>query len=228
MTPDVGKILASAQAAGWVMEPLARQILTAYSLPVTRSAWVHSEAEAVASAEHLGYPLVVKVVSPAVLHKSDVGGVAVGITNASELGAAYRRLATLPEFDGVLLDELVRGVELIVGAKFDPQFGAVVLVGLGGTAVEIYQDVAIRLAPLTRTTADRALASLKAHALLEGHRGSAPIHREGLLDLLVGFSEMAHDLGDRVASIDLNPVFCSPDRIAIADARLVLPEGRGA
>jgi len=228
MTAEIAAILAAAQATGWVIEPLARQVLAAYDLPVTRSAWVHSEAEAVAAAVHLGYPLVVKVVSPAVMHKSDAGGVAVGIGDAAELGAAYRRMATLPEFDGVLLDELVGGVELIVGAKFDPQFGAVVLVGLGGTAVEIYQDVAIRLAPLTRATADSALSSLKAHALLEGHRGSAPVHREGLLDLLVRFSEMAHDLGDRVASIDLNPVFCSPERIAIADARILLPEELGS
>ena len=223
MTPEIAAILAAARPAGWVVEPLARQILAAYDLPVTRSAWARSADQALTEAVRVGYPLVVKVVSPAVLHKSDVGGVVVGIQDTTELAAAYGRMATLPAFDGVLLDEMVRGVELIVGAKQDPQFGAVVLVGIGGTAVEIYQDVAIRMAPLSRSEADGALASLKARALLEGHRGSPPVHREGLIDLLVGFSEMAHDLGTRVGSIDCNPVFCSPERIAIADARIMLP-----
>ncbi|HSH68973.1 MAG TPA: acetate--CoA ligase family protein [Deferrisomatales bacterium] len=224
MKSEVAAILASARPAGWVVEPLARQILAAYDLPVTRSAWARSADQALAEAVRIGYPLVVKVVSPAVVHKSDAGGVVVGIKDPTGLEAAFGRMAALPAFDGVLLDEMARGVELIVGAKQDPQFGAVVLVGIGGTGVEIYQDVAIRMAPLSRSQADAALASLKARALLEGHRGAPPVHREGLIDLLVGFSEMAHDLGTRVESIDCNPVFCSPERIAIADARIMLPE----
>jgi hypothetical protein len=228
MKPEVPAILEAAHTAGWVIEPLARRILEAYDLPVTRSSWAHSVEQAAAEADRIGYPVVAKVVSPEVVHKSDVGGVAVGVGNPAELTSAWVHMASLPAFEGVLIDEMVRGVELIIGAKQDPQFDTVVLVGIGGTAVEVYQDVAIRMAPLSRSEAEAALASLKGRVLLGEHRGAPPVHREQLLDLLVRFSEMAHDLGAWVDSIDCNPVFCSPERAVVADVRIILPELRPA
>ncbi len=226
MKPQTAAILESCAPTGWVVEPLARQILIEYGLPVTRWAWARDLEDALEAAAGVGYPLVVKVVSPRVVHKSDVGGVVVGVKDEQGLREAYRRMARLPGFDGVLLDEMAEGLELIVGAKHDPQFGPVVLTGIGGTAVEIYQDAAIRMAPMSRDDARSALESLRGRKLLEGFRGAPPVHRESLIDLLVRFSEMAHDLGPAVDSIDLNPVFCGPKRCVIADARIMLPRNR--
>ncbi|WP_025324167.1 acetate--CoA ligase family protein [Deferrisoma camini] len=227
MKPQTAAILESCASAGWVVEPLARRILTEYGLPVTQWAWARDLENALEAAAEVGYPLVVKVVSPRVIHKSDVGGVIVGVEDEQGVREAYRRMARLPGFEGVLLDEVADGLELIVGAKHDPQFGPVVLTGIGGTAVEIYQDVAIRMAPMSPDDAESALDSLRARKLLEGFRGAPPVQRESLVDLLVRFSEMAHDLGPAVDSIDLNPVFCGPERCVIADARIMLPRNQG-
>lgn len=222
MKPEVASLLEQANKTGWAVEPVAREILRTYDLPVTRFVWAHSPEEALQGANAIGYPLVVKIVSPEVVHKTDVGGVIVGVQDDESTKLAYQNLEKLPGFDGVLLDETAAGVELIVGAKQDPQFGTVVLVGIGGTAVEIYQDVAIRMAPLDAEDARDALASLRGKALLEGHRGSRPVNRDALVNLLVRFSEAAHELRDDVESIDLNPVFCSSETAVIADARFML------
>jgi hypothetical protein len=228
MRSGIAALLQQARKAGWAMEPVAREILLAYDLPVTRFAWAHSFEDTLKKANALGYPLVLKIVSPEVIHKSDVGGVIVGVQDDGALKQAYGKLEKLPGFDGVLVDEMASGTELIVGAKQDPQFGTVVLVGIGGTSVEIYKDVAIRMAPLSADDARDALGSLRGKALLEGHRGSRPVNREALVDLLVRFSAAAYELRDEVESIDLNPVFCNSQTATIADARFMLrqPPGR--
>lgn len=228
MRSGVAALLQQARKTGWAMEPVARKILRSYDLPVTRFTWAHSLQEALQDAKALGYPLVLKIVSPEVVHKSDVGGVIVGVLDDEGLEQAYQKLEKLPGFDGVLLDEMAAGVELIVGAKQDPQFGTVVLAGIGGTAVEIYKDVAIRMAPLSVSDAADALDSLRGKALLQGHRGTRPVNREALVNLLARFSEAAYELRSEVESIDLNPVFCSSETAVIADARIMLrqPPGR--
>ena len=222
MKPETAAILARCAPQGWVVEPLAREVLAEYGLPVTRWMWARDLDGAIEAAAEIGYPLVVKVVSPRVVHKSDAGGVVVGVNDERELRNAYRRLARLPGFEGVLLDEMAGGLELIVGAKNDAQFGPVVVTGIGGTAVEIYRDVAIRMAPMSPDDARSALDSLRGRKLLEGFRGAPPVDRDSLVDLLVRFSEMASDLGPAVDSMDLNPVFCGPGGCAIADARIML------
>lgn len=227
MKPNAAELLRRAAPVGWVVEPLAREILAEYGLPLNRWAWACDPGAALEAARRIGYPVVVKVVSAEIVHKSDVGGVEVGVEGDDALRRTFERMARLPGFDGVVLGELARGVELIVGAKNDPQFGPVVLVGIGGTAVEIYQDVAIRMAPMTPADAASALDALRGRRLLEGFRGSPPADREALVDLLVRFSEMAHDLGPAVDSVDLNPVFCGPDGCVVADARIVLPGPKG-
>jgi acetate---CoA ligase (ADP-forming) subunit beta len=222
MRAGVPALLEQARKDGWAMEPVAREILQAYDLPVTRFAWAHSLEEALQAASALGYPLILKIVSPEVVHKSDVGGVIVGIRDEGGLKQAYQKLEKLPGFQGVLLDQTATGIELIVGAKQDPQFGTVVLVGIGGTPVEIYKDVSIRLAPLSESEAADAIASIRGKALLEGFRGSRPINRDALVNLLTRFSEAAYDLRELIESIDLNPVFCGSEIAVIADARFML------
>ncbi len=223
MNAEITRLLDQAAQVGWVMEPTAKAILAAYGLPVTRYVVASTWEQAAAGAARVGWPLVAKIVSPEVIHKSDVGGVVVGIRDLDALRAAWDHMVTLPAFAGVLLDQMVEGAvaELIVGAKQDPSFGTVVLTGIGGTSVEIYEDVTIRLAPLSAEDAEDAL-HLKGRALLEGHRGTPAAHRASLIELLVAFSHAAHDLATRVESIDLNPVLATADAAIVADARLML------
>ena len=222
MSADKGWLLEQARAAGWAMEPVARRFLADNGVPCARFAWARTADEALAAAGEIGYPVVVKVVSPQVVHKTDVGGVEVGIRDDRGLTEAFERMSALPGFDGVVVDEMVRGVELIVGAKEDPQFGTVVLVGIGGTSVEVYKDVAIRMAPVSADEARVALSRLEGRALLHGHRGGPAADVGALARLIEAFSAVAHDLSDVAESIDLNPVIATPERAVVADARIML------
>lgn len=222
MNDAIRTILDRGRENGWVMEPDAKAILKAYDLPVTRHGFARTLEEAREAAESLGWPVVAKIVSPKIVHKSDAGGVVAGIRDETALREAFERLSAIEGFQGVLLDETASGVELFLGARQDPQFGTVVLAGIGGTAVEVYKDVAIRMAPLDEADALEALSALQGRALLEGFRGSPPVDRQAVAHLLASFSEAAHDLRDDVESVDLNPVFASPKGALIADARLML------
>ena len=122
----------------------------------------------------------------------------------------------------MLVEEMVSGVELIVGAKHDYQFGPVVLFGIGGVWVEIYRDVVLRMAPLSQRDIDSMVKCLKARPLLEGYRGTHPVHLEKLNKLLVTFSDLVLDLESEIESIDLNPVICSSERCVVSDARIIL------
>ena len=215
-------IFAASRGAGWVLEPKAKELLSLAGLNVPRFTWAHELEEATQFAHTIGYPIVAKVVSPHILHKSDVGGVIVGIGSDEDLYAAYQRLRSLKGFAGILVEEVVGGIELIVGAKVDYQFGPVILMGIGGTAVEIYKDTSVRMAPLVPNDVDSMLQGLQAHQLLEGYRGSAPANVQVLTDMLIAFSHFVMDCEDLIESIDLNPVKCSPEGCIIADARIVL------
>jgi succinyl-CoA synthetase beta subunit len=215
--------LEASKAYGWVLEPDAKAMLKEKGLPVPRFARAGTREEARARAHEIGYPVVAKVVSPLVVHKSDVGGVVVNIGSDDQLDEAFSRLAGLKGFEGVLVEEMVSGsVELIVGATVDLQFGPVILLGLGGTSVEIYKDTALRLAPLTPGDVLSMVRELKAHPLLEGYRGAEPIDMAELARVLVLFSQFVMELEGWIESIDLNPVLCKGSRCTIADARIML------
>lgn len=219
---EVWDILSSSKAAGWVLEPEAKRLFSFLGLDVPRFAWAKRVEEAIRFAEEKGYPVVGKVVSPKLVHKSDKKGVEIGIDSDEKLKETYNRFSQFDGFAGMLVEEMVSGIELIVGAKVDDQFGPVVLLGMGGTGVEIYKDVALRMAPLASRDVESMIRCLKAHALLEGYRGSKPVHLGELNRLLITFSELVMDLEDVIDSIDLNPVFCSPSRCVVADARIML------
>jgi hypothetical protein len=162
------------------------------------------------------------VVSPKIMHKSDVQGVQPGIPDAEGLRNAYDRFGRLPGFEGMLVAEMLSGHELIVGAKVDFQFGPVILLGIGGTAVEIYKDTLTRMAPLKTHDVESMLACLRGGRLLTGHRGFAAVNIPKLTEMMLAFSDVVMGLADRIDSIDLNPVFCSPERCTVADARILL------
>ena len=225
MKKEIASILDGARANGWVLEPEAKRLFRLAGFDVPRSVDAPDAAAAVAAAREIGYPVVAKVVAPTVVHKSDVGGVSVGLSDDSALEAAVSRLFSIEGCRSVLVEEMLKGLELIVGGMIDAQFGPVVLFGMGGVGVEIYKDTSIRMAPVERSDVDSMISELRAVRLLEGYRGAATIDREGLADLVVRFSRLLVEIQDRVESIDLNPVICTPERCVIADARIVLPGG---
>ncbi len=211
---------------GWVLEPDAKSILSAAGLPVPRFARARTSTEALEAAHRIGYPVAAKVVSPRIVHKSDVGGVVVNIADDRDLEGAVSRFSRMEGFDSVIVEEMLSpGAELIVGANIDFQFGPVILLGIGGTSVEIYNDTAIRLAPLKEKDVHSMIAQLKAHPLLEGYRGGQPVNVADLIRTLIDFSELVMDMEEMIESVDLNPVICHTDRCVIADARIMLAKG---
>lgn len=225
LAADSMRILDAARKDGWVLEPEALRLLGAAGVPVPRFAWSRTREEALAAAAQIGFPVVAKVVSAQVMHKSEVRGVRPGIADPGELSGAWDRFSRLPGFAGVLVAEMLAGHELIVGAKIDFQFGPVVLMGIGGTAVEVYKDTVTRMAPLAARDVPAMLDCLRGGRLLAGHRGAEPVDVAKLTELVLAFSALVMELGERIDSIDLNPVFCSSERCVVADARIVLPSG---
>ncbi len=222
LTGRMKEILENAQKAGWVMEPEAKEVFAEAGLPVSKFKWAKTEEEAVASAREIGYPVVAKIVSPKVVHKSDVGGVVPGIRSDDALREAFARFRGMEGFAGVLIDEMVSGIELILGAKNDAQFGPVVLLGMGGTGVEVYNDVAIRMAPLKERDVADMMKCLKGYKLLNGYRGQPSVHLDSIKETLISFSHLIMDLEPYFESIDINPFMCSPERCVIVDARIIL------
>ncbi len=222
LTEEMREILSEAKGAGWVLEPQAKRLLSLAGLEVPQYFFAATVAEAIRFAKKIGYPLVGKVVSPKVIHKSEKNGVELGIDSDRRLRETFHRFSKIEGFAGMLIEEMVSGVELIVGAKCDYQFGPVVLFGIGGVWVEIYRDVILKMAPLTKRDIDSMVRCLKARALLEGYRGSNPVNLEELNKLLIIFSDLVMDLEPVMESIDLNPVICSSERCIVSDARIML------
>jgi len=222
LTKRMKGLLAASEQRGWLLEPDGKELIKKAGLPVPRFAFARSEQEALRFARAIGYPIVAKVVSPLVLHKSDHGGVLTDITGDEEVRAAWKRLAAIEGFEGMLVEETAQGVEMIVGAKIDFQFGPIILLGMGGTAVEVCPDAAIRMAPLADGDPERMIQCLRGRRLLEGYRGRAPVNLASLSDLLIRFSSVVMDLAGLIESIDLNPVMCSSQTSMIADVRVML------
>ena len=222
LTVEMKKILEASRSIGWVIEPEAKQIFSLAGLDVPRFRWAKDKGEVTQFAEEIGYPLVAKVVSPKVIHKSDIKGVVVGIETQQELIEVYQRFSQVEGFAGMLIEEMVSGIEVIIGAKIDVQFGPIILLGMGGTSAEIYRDVSLRMAPLSPVDIASMVKCLKAHELLEGYRGSDPVHLGHLVKTIQVFSALVMDIKGEMESIDLNPVMCSSTRCVVADARIML------
>lgn len=229
MSTLIAEARASKRAA--LDELAGKQLLASFGVSVPKSVVVPDAAAAAAACGNLKPPLVLKVVSPDILHKSDAGGVRVGLASAAEIEAAVRAMMMRPaiasaRIDGFLVEEMApAGLELVVGGIRDPQFGPLVMVGLGGVLVEVLADVAFRICPITRLDAEEMLDELKGAALLRGARGRRPASREAIVDVLlkVGGDNgllMAH--GDDIAEADINPLIVSEQGAVAVDARFVL------
>jgi len=219
------RVLAGQPGGGWADAEASAQLLAAYGIPAARSRLVRTPAQAAAAQAELGGPVVVKIA--AAIHKSDVGGVAVGITTpqaAADAVTAIRAAladAGLGHLGGeFLVQEQVRdGVEMIIGVTHDPAFGPLVLAGLGGTAVEVLGDVAVRITPLSNTDVDEMLRSLRSYRLLTGYRQSPPLDVAAFAELLHRVSAMVEDIPE-IAELDLNPVFVRQHGAIVADTRV--------
>lgn len=222
---EMHRIIEAARTDGWVLEPDAKRLFALAGFEVPRFTFARTAEEAIHFAEEIGYPVVGKVVSPRIIHKSDVGGVAVGIADAEGLAETFGRFQRLDGFLGMIVEETVSGIELILGAKIDFQFGPMILLGIGGTGVEIYKDVSLRMAPLTDKDASAMIGGLKAHRLLTGFRGGGSVDLKRLAETLMAFSSLVMELEEGIESIDINPLLCSSQRCVVADARIMLHSG---
>jgi len=219
---EAAEILQKSKEWGWVLEPDAMKIFSLYGFKTPRYDVATERSQAVAIARDIGYPVVAKIVSPAIIHKSDVKGVVVGIRDDETLIRTLERFTGLDGFAGMLIAEMAKGLELIIGAKNDAQFGPMILVGMGGVGVEIYKDVALRMAPLKARDVSNMLGELTAHRLLTGYRGAEPVNLNKLRRTIMNFSELMMILKDIVESVDLNPVMISAKSCIIVDARMIL------
>lgn len=228
---STASLIAGARAAGRTLlnEVEAKRLLAEAGIPVTEAHLARTREEAERLAEAIGYPVVLKIVSDDIPHKSDVGGVQLNLRDREAVGAAYDRIlqnvrTRRPDarIEGVSVQrQAPPGVEVIVGLTTDPQFGPVVMFGLGGVLVEVLQDVAFRVVPLTARDAREMIREVKGFALLQGYRGAPPADLAALESLLLKVSELAQRHPE-IAELDLNPVFAYPNGAVAVDARVVL------
>lgn len=215
-------IIKNSQSLGWVLEPDAKELMKLEGFDIPDNVLTNSFERANQFMEDSDSPVVVKAVSKKILHKTEQKAVVTNIASSSHLKKEMARLQKLDGCENILVEQMVEGIELIIGAKNDFQFGPVVVFGIGGTSVEIYNDTAIRMAPLRENDVLSMVESLKAKAILFGHRGKPGVNMKILTRLIVDFSLLIMDLQDNMESIDLNPVICTKNQCIIADARIIL------
>jgi acyl-CoA synthetase (NDP forming) len=221
--------LIEAAANRTLTEREAKQVLAAYGVPVVQEHLVHSASEAANAAQKLGFPVALKVESPALPHKTEAGVIRLNLKSADEVKAAYdavmtnaNKVSPKPAINGVLVQPMVpAGAEIMIGARIDPLFGPLIVAGLGGIFVELLKDTALQLAPVTHGEARAMLDKLKGQALLRGFRGSAPVELDVLTDVIIRLSELADDQQNRIAELDVNPLICAGNRVIAVDALIV-------
>ena len=207
----------------------SKDMLKAAGIPVVATKLARNQKEAVALSKEMGFPVALKIVSPEVVHKSDSGGVKLGLENAAQVEKAYAAImASVKEkvpgarILGVSVQSMARkGVEVIVGMSKDPQFGPVIMFGLGGVLVELLKDVSFRIVPVAKFDAAEMIREIKGFPMLQGFRGAEPADLGALEKLIVKVSEFVEQ-HPQVRELDLNPVFAYKDGVMAVDARVVV------
>ncbi len=220
-----------------LLEHEAYDLVKIYGIPTPRYGLAVNVDEAVELAEKIGYPIVLKIVSPDVIHKSDVGGVILNLNSSKEVRESFNKILSnvrkaLPKARvvGVLVQEMVpQDLEVIVGATRDPIFGPVVMFGLGGIFVEVLKDVSFRVVPLTERDAEEMLKEIKGRQLLEGYRHLKPRDKKALVNIILGVAKLMEE-NEEVTELDLNPIMVFPKGMGakVVDVRVIIkkPEGR--
>jgi acyl-CoA synthetase (NDP forming) len=212
-----------------LLETEAKAICMEYQIPVTMFKLAKNEKEAAEFAGQIGFPVVLKIVSPEIVHKSDAGGVMVNLKNATEVRNAYGKILenakkydSQAEIVGVLVQEMApQSTEVIVGAIKDPQFGQTLMFGLGGIFVELLKDVTFRVAPVTREDANEMMTKVKAYPLLTGYRNTPPADLEAIINVLLNTSKLVMDYPE-IKELDLNPIMAYEKGAKTVDARIIL------
>jgi acetate---CoA ligase (ADP-forming) subunit beta len=207
----------------------AKELLQKAGIPVVETRLATNKKSALGISRDIGFPVAMKIISPNISHKSDVGGVKLGLCNPAQVGKAYteimlstREKVPGAKIEGVSIQKMARqGVELIIGMTKDAQFGPVIMFGLGGILVEVLKDVSFRLVPLTRRDAGEMIKEIKGYAVLKGYRGQEPVDIPSLESLIVKVSDFIND-NPQIKELDLNPVFGYKDGVIAVDARIVL------
>lgn len=207
----------------------SKQLLGRAGIPVTKTKLARSKKEAISVSKEMGFPVVLKIVSPDVVHKSDSGGVKLGLASGAQVGRAYSEIMSsvrqrYPQaaIQGVSVQPMASpGTEVIIGMSKDPQFGPVLMFGLGGVLVEVLKDVSFRIVPVTKRDASEMIREIKGYPLLQGYRGQEAVDVACLEGLIVRVSEFIEQ-NPQIKELDLNPVFAYRDKAVAVDARIVL------
>src|SRR3989449_842934 len=224
------KTLKSANGAAALDEVTSKKLLKAYGIPVSDEEIAETAAEAVQIAKKIGFPVVAKVVSADILHKSDIGGVVLNLNSAAEVKKAFnditarvKKIRSKPKLEGILIAQQVKAdLELVVGASLDAEMGPVGLVGTRGVDIELMKDVALAGAPLDEAEAKQLIGKTKAGVKMKGYRGKAALHEPSAVKALVGLSNLMADAGNRIASIDVNPFLINSKLGVAVDGLIVL------
>ena len=229
--PQISKIfeVAKAENRNFLFEHEAKMLCSLYGIPITKIEVVKTEDTAVEVAKKIGFPIVLKIVSAQVLHKSDAGGVVVGIADEKGIREGYQRIISnikknVPAavIDGILVQEMApKGTEIIIGSAVDATFGPTIMFGLGGIFVEILKDVSFRLVPITKDDAWEMLDEIKAKKMLDGPRGTAKADKETIVDALLSVSKMLMECPE-IKELDMNPILVYEKGARAVDARVIL------
>lgn len=217
------------QSQNLLTEVESKELLKKGGILVVEAKLAQSKKEAISLSREMGFPVVLKISSPDVVHKSDSGGVKLGLANATQVGKAYNEIISsvrqaYPEakIQGVSVQPMApSGVEVIVGMSKDLQFGPVLMFGLGGILVEVLKDVSFRIVPVTERDAREMIREIKGYPILEGYRGQKPASIPALEKLIVKVSEFV-EKNPQIKELDLNPIFAYPDKAVAVDARIIL------
>ena len=217
--PRLHNLISSIKESGYVSPNLVRDILSCAGIPMVPELVSTSKDELAAFAEKVGYPVVAKVVGP--VHKSDVGGVALNIRNKEVLGAEFDRMMQIPDATAVMVQKMIKGTELFIGAKYEERFGHVVLCGLGGIFVEVLRDVSSGLAPLSYAEAYSMIHSLRAYKILKGTRGQQGINERKYAEIIVRLSTLLR-FATEIKEMDINPLLADEQDVIAVDARILV------
>ena len=226
---DVSNIRHLLPANQTLSESQSSEILSAYGIRTAKRITAKTEDAAVQAANNMGYPVVMKIDSPDIPHKTEVNGIRLNVQNGQEVRQAFKEIygsakehCPTADLHGISVQEMLpEGVEVIVGVTSDPTFGPVIMFGLGGVFVEVFKDVSFRVAPITRQDAIDKMESLKGYQILQGVRNKKPVDQEAIIDVLLKVSRLIEDYSDIIQEIDINPLIVYEDGIVAADALII-------
>lgn len=232
MSKRVKEIIAIARKENrtFLLEPESKQLMKEIGVTTTDFQVAKNDKEAIQVAKKIGFPVVMKILSPQIIHKTDAGGVRLNIKSEEETREAFDEIvASAKNYDskaeirGVLIEKMVKpSTEIIVGVTRDPTFGPAIMFGLGGIFVELLKDVSFRIAPINKDDALEMIHEIKALPMLQGFRGGPNVKLELIVDILLKISQLTIDYIDDILEIDLNPIFAYDDKLLTVDARIIL------